>query len=87
MKKKILEHSWLELEKYESNPTQTWRRIRDEMVSAIDDIILLAQKFICIFDSHGNMTHQDELVVKPADNYSNDVNLFEKNKGNRKRRR
>ena len=38
-------------------------------------------------DSMGNMTHQDELVVKPADNYSNDVNLFEKNKGNRKRRR
>jgi len=44
MRKKILEHSWLELEKHESNPTQTWRRIRDEMVSAIDDIILLAQK-------------------------------------------
>jgi hypothetical protein len=39
-----------------------------------------------IFDSHDNMTHQNELVVKPANNYSNDVNLFEKNKGNRKRR-
>ena len=41
---------------------------------------------VCIFDSIDNITHQDEVVVKPADNYSNDFNLFEKNKRNRKRR-
>ena len=39
-----------------------------------------------IFDGYNNMVHEDELVVKPAENYSNDLNLFEKNKRNRKRR-
>jgi hypothetical protein len=39
-----------------------------------------------ILDSIDNITHQDELVVKPADNYSNDFNLFEKNRRNRKKR-
>ena len=42
---------------------------------------------VCITDSHDDLTHLDELVVKPADNYSNDFNLFEKNKGNRRKRR
>jgi len=38
-----------------------------------------------IFDSHDNMTHQNELVVKSANNYSNDVNLFEKNRKQKKK--
>ena len=41
---------------------------------------------VCITDSHDNMTHLDELVVKPADNSGNDFNLFEKNRRNKKRR-
>ena len=44
MRKKILEHDWLEIEKQESNPTQTWHRLRDMTIRAINDLTLLAQK-------------------------------------------
>ena len=44
MRKKILEHDWLEIEKQESNPTQTWHRLRDMTIRAIDDLTLLAEK-------------------------------------------
>jgi hypothetical protein len=44
MRKKILEHDWLEIEKQESNPTQTWHRLRQMTIRAIDDLTLLAEK-------------------------------------------
>lgn len=44
MRSKIREHSWVEIEEEDSNPTQTWRRLRDQSIEAINDLILLAQK-------------------------------------------
>ena len=44
MRKKIEEQSWLEIENEDSNPTQTWRRLRDQSIEAINDLILLAKK-------------------------------------------
>lgn len=38
------EQNWLNLEKQESNPSQTWRRLRDQSITAINDLILLAKK-------------------------------------------
>ena len=43
MRKKILEHDWLEIEKQESNPTQTWHRLRQMTIRAIADLTLLAE--------------------------------------------
>src|SRR5690349_7413306 len=39
-----LKHNWLEIEKQESNPTQTWHRLRDNAIKSIHDLTLLAQK-------------------------------------------
>ncbi len=44
MRKKIEEQTWLEIENEDSNPTQTWRRLRDQSIEAINDLILLAKK-------------------------------------------
>jgi hypothetical protein len=44
MRKKLLEHDWVDIAKSESNPSQTLRRLRDEGNRAINDLALLAQK-------------------------------------------
>jgi hypothetical protein len=44
MRKKIQEQSWSQIEEDDSNPTQTWRRLKDQSVEAINDLILLARK-------------------------------------------
>jgi hypothetical protein len=44
MRKKLIEQTWLEIEKKESNPTQMWSRLRNTCVRAIDDLILVAKK-------------------------------------------
>lgn len=44
LRKKLIERNWREIEKQESNPTQTWHRIRDQSVRAINDLTLLAKK-------------------------------------------
>src|SRR5688500_4367786 len=44
LRRKISEQNWLDLEKQESNPSQTWRRLRDQSITAINDLILLAKK-------------------------------------------
>jgi hypothetical protein len=44
MRKKLNEHSWLWIEKQESNPSQTWQRLKKQSVTAINDLTLLANK-------------------------------------------
>jgi hypothetical protein len=44
MRKKLLEHNWIDIAKSESNLSQTLRRLRDESNRAINDLALLAQK-------------------------------------------
>jgi hypothetical protein len=44
MRTKIREHNWMKIEEADSNPTQTWRRLKDQSIEAINDLILLAQK-------------------------------------------
>src|SRR5918996_3441948 len=44
MRKKLNEHSWLWIEKQESNPSQTWQRLKKQSVTAIYDLTLLANK-------------------------------------------
>ena len=44
LRKKLLEHKWVDIMKDDSNPTQTWRRIRDQAIRGLDDLILLAKK-------------------------------------------
>ena len=44
LRKKLYERDWLEIEKQDSNPSQTWRRLRDQSITAISDLILLANK-------------------------------------------
>ncbi len=44
MRKKLLEHNWEKIEKQDSNHTQAWHRIRKQSITALDDLILLAQK-------------------------------------------
>jgi hypothetical protein len=44
MRRKLTEQNWSEIEKQDSNRTQTWRRIRDQSIRAISDLTLLARK-------------------------------------------
>jgi hypothetical protein len=44
LRRKISEQDWLDIEKQESNPSQTWRRLKDQSITAINDLILLANK-------------------------------------------
>lgn len=44
MRRKLIEQDWSEIEKQDSNPTQTWRRMRDQSIRAISDLTLLAKK-------------------------------------------
>lgn len=43
-RKKISERNWLDIEKQDSNPSQLWRRLKDESIAAINDLILLANR-------------------------------------------
>ena len=44
MRKKLNEHNWLWIEKQDSNPSQTWQRLKKLSVTAINDLTLLANK-------------------------------------------
>jgi hypothetical protein len=44
MRKKISERNWLDIEKQDSNPSQLWRRLKEESITAINDLILLANR-------------------------------------------
>lgn len=44
MRKSLYERNWLDIENQESNPSQTWRRLKDRSIVAINDLILLANK-------------------------------------------
>jgi hypothetical protein len=44
MRKKLQEHTWLEIARTNSNPSDTLRRLIDEANRAINDLILLADK-------------------------------------------
>ena len=44
MRKKLFERNWLNIEKQDSNPSQFWRRLKDQSITAINDLILLANK-------------------------------------------
>src|ERR671919_325541 len=44
MRKKISERNWLDIEKQDSNPSQLWRRLKEESIKAINDLILLANR-------------------------------------------
>ena len=44
MRKKLKEHNWLQIEKLDSNPSQTWQRLKKHSVTAIYDLTLLANK-------------------------------------------
>ena len=43
-RKRLLAQNWLNFMRQESNPTQTWHRIRDKANRAISDLILLGEK-------------------------------------------
>lgn len=43
-RKRLKEHSWDELERHDTNKSQTWKRKRKQAVNAILDLTLLAQK-------------------------------------------
>jgi hypothetical protein len=43
-RKKLLEHNWVDIMKRDTNPTQTWRRIRDQAIRGLNDLTLLAKK-------------------------------------------
>jgi hypothetical protein len=42
IRKRLTEQNWLSFLKRESNPTQTWHRLRSKANRAINDLILLA---------------------------------------------
>ena len=44
IRKKIFERDWVTIEKRESNPSQFWRRLKNQSITAINDLILLANK-------------------------------------------
>ncbi|PWU79354.1 MAG: hypothetical protein DLM72_17845 [Candidatus Nitrosopolaris wilkensis] len=44
IKKKLSERNWVDISKHDSNPTQTWHRLRRKAHRALDDLILLAKK-------------------------------------------
>lgn len=44
MRKQLNEQSWLRIIEEDSNATQTWKRIRGKAITAINDLILLAEK-------------------------------------------
>jgi hypothetical protein len=44
IRKKLYELDWLDIEKQESNPSQAWRRLKDQAITALNDLILLANK-------------------------------------------
>lgn len=44
VKKRLREHDWIKFERTESNPSQSWRRMRDLSINAINDLALIAQK-------------------------------------------
>jgi hypothetical protein len=44
IRKKIREQNWLDIEKHDSNPSQAWRRLKDQAITALNDLILLANK-------------------------------------------
>ena len=44
MRKRISERNWLDIEKQDSNPSQLWRRLKEESITAINDLILLANR-------------------------------------------
>lgn len=43
-KKRLREHNWIEFERDDGNPSQTWRRVRNASINAINDLALIAQK-------------------------------------------
>ena len=44
MRKQLSEQNWLRIIEEDSNATQTWKRLRDKAITAINDLILLAEK-------------------------------------------
>jgi hypothetical protein len=44
MRKKISERNWFDIEKQDSNHTQTWQRLKNHSITAINDLILLANR-------------------------------------------
>ena len=44
MRKQLNEQNWLSIIEEDSNATQTWKRLRDKAITAINDLILLAGK-------------------------------------------
>ncbi|MGH9982498.1 MAG: hypothetical protein ACRD8W_00905 [Nitrososphaeraceae archaeon] len=44
MRKKLIEHNWEAIERESSNPTQAWHRVSKQCTTALDDLILLAQR-------------------------------------------
>jgi hypothetical protein len=44
MRRKLNEQNWLRIIEQDSNATQTWKRLRDKAITAINDLILLAEK-------------------------------------------
>ena len=44
LRKNLSERNWLNIERQESNPSQTWLRLKKQSITAINDLILLANK-------------------------------------------
>jgi hypothetical protein len=44
MRKRLNEHDLLWIEKHDSNPSQTWQRLKRHSITAINDLTLLANK-------------------------------------------
>lgn len=44
MRKQLNEQNWLNIIEKDSNATQTWKRLRDKAITAMNDLILLAEK-------------------------------------------
>ena len=44
VKSRLRERNWIEFEKKESNPSQSWRRMKNDSINAINELALIAQK-------------------------------------------
>ena len=44
MRKRLIEHKWVDLVKKESNPYQTWTRVSGKAERALEDMVLLTRR-------------------------------------------